>query len=363
MTVLIAMLALSSVAIGLRCYTRLAILGQFFPEDWLTMITLVIYCGYTAIGILAVQHGMGSHLVDVSLVDRPKAMMYREIDTLLYVVISALTKLIVILLLLRIVPATARWQRLSLRVIMSVVGLFSIFYFFIALFTCQPVSYFWEEYNELNPSKSGKCNSQAAATVTTYVATVINIGVDWWLAILPSILLWRAKMDLRTKISTCGVLAIGALASIATVARIPYARDILGNPDYLYNFTNIAIWSTIEIGMALTASSLATLKPLFRKLNIFDSEHRKSAFIGAYSQDFHCQGLDNASGNRNSNHPAMAIREDEGSAPGTNGIKVESNVSSSGSQEHYLVVEPDREGISWMKWHSRGRDTERNAPV
>lgn len=57
-------------------------------------------------------------------------------------------------------------------------------------------------------------------------------------------------------------------ASMATIVRIPYAKQLLSDPDYLYNFTDLAIWSTVEIGLGLTASSLATLKPLFRRLKI-----------------------------------------------------------------------------------------------
>ncbi len=60
-------------------------------------------------------------------------------------------------------------------------------------------------------------------------------------------------------------------ASIATIVRIPYADGILDNPDFLYTFTDLAIWSTLEIGIALTASSLATLTPLFRKVKFFSS--------------------------------------------------------------------------------------------
>lgn len=59
-------------------------------------------------------------------------------------------------------------------------------------------------------------------------------------------------------------------ASIATIVRIPYADGILDNPNYLYTSTDICIWSTVEIGVALTATSLATLKPLLRKLRLFN---------------------------------------------------------------------------------------------
>jgi len=60
-------------------------------------------------------------------------------------------------------------------------------------------------------------------------------------------------------------------ASFATAARIPYAKQLLSNPDYLFNFTDLAIWSTVEISLGLSASSLATLKPLFRKFKILAS--------------------------------------------------------------------------------------------
>jgi len=51
--------------------------------------------------------------------------------------------------------------------------------------------------------------------------------------------------------------------------RIPYAYGILDNPEYLYTYQPIAVWSTIEIGVGFTASSLATLTPLFRRIKIF----------------------------------------------------------------------------------------------
>jgi len=36
------------------------------------------------------------------------------------------------------------------------------------------------------------------------------------------------------------------------------------NPDFLYATVDVAIWSDIEQGLAITAGSLATLRPLFR---------------------------------------------------------------------------------------------------
>jgi hypothetical protein len=45
-----------------------------------------------------------------------------------------------------------------------------------------------------------------------------------------------------------------------------YVWQLTDAKDILYEFTDIAIWSTVENGLGLTASSLATLRPLIRKL-------------------------------------------------------------------------------------------------
>lgn len=163
-----------------------------------------------------------------------------------------------------------------------IVGVFYGAYFFIAIFACQPVEYVWERYDPVPPA-NGKCNPSVAATSISYIATVLNCVADWMLAILPATVVWKAQLDRKTKISISIILGIGSMletphpfwldmqltyhrsASIATLVRVPYAKELVNQDDYLYNFVPLATWSTIEAGTALTASSLATLKPLFRK--------------------------------------------------------------------------------------------------
>ncbi|KAJ4246289.1 hypothetical protein NW762_013640 [Fusarium torreyae] len=56
---------------------------------------------------------------------------------------------------------------------------------------------------------------------------------------------------------------MGCVASAAVIARFPYL-PFLRKPDFLWNTLDIAIWSTVEQGLAITASSLATLRPLLK---------------------------------------------------------------------------------------------------
>jgi hypothetical protein len=54
-------------------------------------------------------------------------------------------------------------------------------------------------------------------------------------------------------------------ASIATLARFAYIHDLIDPRNLLFN-TGLIITSHLEIGVALTASSVATLRPLLVRL-------------------------------------------------------------------------------------------------
>lgn len=51
--------------------------------------------------------------------------------------------------------------------------------------------------------------------------------------------------------------------SVASIIRLRYISDLVSQ-DFLFDATDVAIWSTVEPGMGITAASLATLRPLFR---------------------------------------------------------------------------------------------------
>lgn len=54
-------------------------------------------------------------------------------------------------------------------------------------------------------------------------------------------------------------------ASVAVTVRMGYLMKFK-SPDFLWDTLDVAIWSDIEQGLAITAGSLATLRPLYRDL-------------------------------------------------------------------------------------------------
>lgn len=71
-------------------------------------------------------------------------------------------------------------------------------------------------------------------------------------------------MKVKTKMLVAGILAFAAIGSTATIVRMFYIHTLTNGPDFLYATTDVAIWSTVEPGIGITASSIATLRPLVR---------------------------------------------------------------------------------------------------
>ncbi|KAM6513936.1 hypothetical protein FALCPG4_015127 [Fusarium falciforme] len=78
-------------------------------------------------------------------------------------------------------------------------------------------------------------------------------------------LMWKLNMGTKTKIALIPIMAMACVASAAGVVRFTFVKDFK-NPDFLWAMLDIAIWSTTEQGLAVTAGSLATLRPLLRLL-------------------------------------------------------------------------------------------------
>jgi hypothetical protein len=97
----------------------------------------------------------------------------------------------------------------------------------------------------------------------TYAHAVVSSIGDWTFGILPAFLVRGLNMNMRSKISVFVLLAFANIGSIATLIRIKAIYQIAASTDFLYETFDLAIWSTVEIGIAIMAAAIATYKPLF----------------------------------------------------------------------------------------------------
>jgi hypothetical protein len=128
-----------------------------------------------------------------------------------YVSCTTTLKLSIGFFLLRV--CVRKTQRYIIWLVIGAVTLYSLFYFFLIIFQCQPVGWFWNQYDpiRLKKGETGKCITATMVAGTTYAHSGLSAVADWTLAILPVWLVWDLNMNPRTKVSVALILALGAL--------------------------------------------------------------------------------------------------------------------------------------------------------
>ena len=79
----------------------------------------------------------------------------------------------------------------------------------------------------------------------------MHLGVGLYVSLTPTHLYAGSTL---TTFSSC----------ISTVVRIPYLVTLLNTANFLSATTPVAIWGLVELGLGLIATSMVTLKPLFK---------------------------------------------------------------------------------------------------
>jgi hypothetical protein len=173
----------------------------------------------------------------------------------------------------------AKWQRYAIIIATSIFSIFTLAFFFVAVFQCGPPKDFL-----LNNAK-GKCLTWRVTGPLNYVHGTLNALTDWIFVSLPIFVIRSANMNRKAKASVMGVLAIGVLGSVASVVRLYYIKDIHPGAatatEFFSKASTIAITSIIEIGLGVTAACLATLRPLFKSL----MDHTRTNYSKNSSKD------------------------------------------------------------------------------
>lgn len=132
-------------------------------------------------------------------------LQYIFASELLYVITMAITKVSIGVYFLRL--ANKRYQFWIIYSVMAIAVMVSIAYFIFVLLQCQPISYFWNMFDD----GSGFCLSTSTRANVTYAHAAMSALTDWAYGILPITFVWKMKMNPRTKLSVVLILSLGFL--------------------------------------------------------------------------------------------------------------------------------------------------------
>ncbi|KAJ5567140.1 hypothetical protein N7535_006446 [Penicillium sp. DV-2018c] len=259
-TVAATFLSIATITVLLRIYVRGWIVKAFGWDDGSMIVALLFYAMFCGTMIGGSIYGTGYKLEHLEPGNRVLAMEYWWLCEIAYCFSSVGCKISVCLFLMRI--TIKRVHHWILYIVMTLTVIAAIIFMFLMLLQCKPLEYFWTRL-AFDPAIEGYCIDINIIINMTYVYSAFAALCDFTVGLMPIFLVHKLHMKRQTKIAVMGILSMACVASAAVIVRIPFVVTF-ADPDFLYATVQIAIWSNIELGLGITAGSLATLRPLLR---------------------------------------------------------------------------------------------------
>ncbi|TQN74190.1 hypothetical protein CSHISOI_01248, partial [Colletotrichum shisoi] len=295
----ITLLVFTWLSVVLRCYVRAFMTKGFQIDDWLMVVaqasfplrqhdhghsvlidapSQIVFTLSCSLILLGVNTGLGHHNKALGERREVSALMYQALATATYVLDMLFIKLSIGFFLLRL--SNSKLYNRIIYVSLAVVAVWSVVIFFWNIFQCSPIEAQW--YYAIPDSK---CVSPDAVVAAAYSISVTTILSDWLYALLPVPMIWSVKMTKQAKATVIVILGLGIFASIATLIRLKFLADLSDLTDILFMGTDAMVWTLVEPGAAIVASSLVTVRPLLRawRLSGFTSTARTPGMSGAIS--------------------------------------------------------------------------------
>ncbi|RBQ69681.1 hypothetical protein VDGD_03188 [Verticillium dahliae] len=222
-------LIIAGLFVLLRVYVRAVLVKKVTLDDWLIFLAMLIYLVYGAVALDGIRNGAtGKSLAELKIDDAAVSLRAWYICEVLYAPTTLAIRTSVCVLLLRL--ASNKIHRWIIWINLAVVSVVSIAFFFLLVFQCSPVHFFWRQLYGIQ----GTCIDRNIVPYATIAHSVISALSDWCLGLLPIALLWNVDINRRTKVIIAILLSMGMVAGIALIVRIPFVRHMDISMEFLY---------------------------------------------------------------------------------------------------------------------------------
>ncbi|KAL2163977.1 hypothetical protein VTH06DRAFT_3190 [Thermothelomyces fergusii] len=259
----ITALVLAVTVTSLRCFVRIYLLRAFGADDWIMAVATICFAFYCSFSLSGLSYGTGHLSSEISQENYAEAKKASNpapkwwyFCYLFYAITMMVVKMSMTFFFRRVI--VERVHKWILYSAMAATAVSCTVFAFTCIFQCWPISYFWDKYTQ-----TGTCIPNRIIIALAILFSTINMITDFTFALLPAWIVLRLNMKLKTKLALCALMGLGCVASAAIVVRMPYLQAIASD-EFLYDTVYIAIWSTVEQCLAITAAGLATLQPLIK---------------------------------------------------------------------------------------------------
>ncbi|OJD40343.1 uncharacterized protein BKCO1_1000516 [Diplodia corticola] len=265
----------AAVIVLTRLWIRVSIVRASGWDDWIITIACAAIAGMTVTISQQVKYGLGRHITELSdemreqlyFVNLPTPTLHPStpsltaaqnfwLSILFYNIALGLTKFSILMQYLRIF-ATHRAMRMAILATLVFIILYTLEALLLSVFTCTPIDRFW------NRTIAGTCVNTKALW---FAHAAINIFSDTVIILLPMPAFKGLNIPSKQKLALMAIFALGAFGAVTSILRLQSIYTVADSADQSYDNVNAAVWSSVEVNVAIMCASLPTFKALVKRL-------------------------------------------------------------------------------------------------
>ncbi|KAK8012084.1 short chain dehydrogenase/reductase [Apiospora arundinis] len=243
------LLAIASIAVGLRFYTRARVLGIIGFDDWLCLTSLVVLLALGSSGLVLAGEGLGRHVGTLPQPDGFSNYMKTFYVLIILYNLAIVSFKLCFLAQYHRIMTTKRMRRL-IYAAAAFVGIWTLSQLCLHIFQCHPISGFWQ------PGPGAKCLPRLPGW---YSNAAGNIVTDVLILLLPLPMIRALNLPRAQKLGLIGIFCLGFLTCAISLVRVRYLPQ---GADVTWDNVDTMFWSMAEACTGLICVTLPTLRPL-----------------------------------------------------------------------------------------------------
>ncbi|KAJ5279709.1 hypothetical protein N7478_005081 [Penicillium angulare] len=277
------MICFTGVLMILRLYARAFLVKKIGFDDWLAILTLMIYITFVVLCIVLINLGSGRHIeyieyvLSLSTVHKTEVLDF--VAHILYTTALFLCRLSGLAFYFRL---TARTSKLHKSILVAGPFLIAAYLpqIFLLIFHCKPVTGLWPY-----AWQPGVDNYKCLTWGLVYsVNSGLSLACDVMMFIIPAILIKQLHVSLKNKIKLSMVMFPGVFVIIISSVRVWLVVKGQWAADGSWAYNPMLCVENAEIAGTLIALSVPALKPvfgnIFSHLTEYTSSHTRSRSAG-----------------------------------------------------------------------------------
>ena len=177
---------------------------KFWFDDLFIVITLFSGIPGSVLNVHGLTaNGLGKDIWTVTFKQITDFIHVFYVMEILYFAQVALIKLSILFFYLRIFPGTGVRQLIWMTIVFDVI--FGTIFFFLAVFQCRPISFYWKRWDGEHPGKCFNVNAMAFANAG------ISIVLDVWMLCLALSQIISLNLHWKKKFAASLMFSVGTL--------------------------------------------------------------------------------------------------------------------------------------------------------